>query len=46
MVSVAVVPAERMDAVTRAIDAAFALEGFAAPGHLRAVPSPGASLVA
>jgi galactokinase len=42
--SVAVVPDERLDAVTRAIDAAFALEGFAAPGHLRADPSDGATL--
>jgi galactokinase len=43
--SVAVVPDDRVDAVTRAIDTAFVLEGFAAPGHLRAEPSPGASLV-
>ncbi|GAB3263006.1 galactokinase [Nocardioides dilutus] len=43
--SVAVVPDERVDAVMRAIDAAFALEGFAAPGHLRAVPSAGASII-
>jgi len=43
--SVAVVPEERVDAVTRAIDTAFALEGFRAPGHLRAVPSAGAGLV-
>jgi galactokinase len=42
--SVAVVPDERLDAVTRTIDAAFALEGFAAPGHLRADPSDGATL--
>ena len=43
--SVAIVPDERVVAVTRAIDTAFALEGFAAPGHLRVVPSAGASLV-
>jgi galactokinase len=42
--SVAVVPDERVDAVTHAIDAAFALEGFAAPGHLRAEPSGGATI--
>jgi galactokinase len=42
--SVAVVPDERVGAVTRAIDAAFALEGFAPPGHLRAEPSRGASI--
>jgi galactokinase len=43
--TVAVVPEERVDAVARAIDTAFALEGFAAPGHLRVEASPGASLV-
>ena len=42
--SVAVVPDERVEAVTRAIDAAFVLEGFRAPAHLRAVPSSGASV--
>ena len=42
--SVAVVPDERVAAVTRAVDTAFALEGFAAPGHLRADPSAGATL--
>jgi galactokinase len=42
--SVAVVPDERVAAVTRAIDTAFALEGFAAPGHLRAEPSRGATI--
>jgi galactokinase len=41
--SVAVVPDARVDAVARAIETAFALEGFAAPAHLRAVPSAGAS---
>jgi galactokinase len=44
--SVAVVPDERVDAVVRAIDAAFVLEGFRAPQHLRAVPSDGAEVVA
>lgn len=43
--SVAVVPDERVDAVMRAIDAAFVLEGFRSPAHLRAVPSAGASVV-
>jgi galactokinase len=43
--SVAVVPEERVDAVARAIDTAFALEGFAAPGHLRVEASLGASLL-
>jgi galactokinase len=42
--SVAVVPDERVEAVMRAIDAAFVLEGFRSPVHLRAVPSEGASL--
>ncbi len=40
--SVAVVPDERAGAVMRAIDAAFVLEGFRAPAHLRAEPSAGA----
>jgi galactokinase len=40
--SVAVVPDERVEAVMRAIDAAFVLEGFTAPLHPRAVPSVGA----
>ena len=42
--SVAVVPDDRVEAVMRAIEATFALEGFGAPAHLRAVPSPGASV--
>jgi galactokinase len=42
--SVAVVPDERIEAVMRAIDAAFVLEGFRSPVHLRAVPSAGASV--
>ncbi len=41
--SVAVVPDERVEAVTRAVDAAFVLEGFRSPVHLRAVPSAGAA---
>jgi galactokinase len=44
--SVAVVPDERVDAVMRAVDAAFVLEGFRSPVHLRAVPSAGAGVVA
>lgn len=43
--SVALVPSDRVDAVARAIDTAFALEGFGPPAHLRAVPSAGASLI-
>ena len=43
--SIALVPEERVEAVTRAIDAAFAAAGFGAPGHLRAVPSSAADLV-
>ena len=41
--SVAVVPDERVEAVMRAVDAAFVLEGFRSPVHLRAVPSAGRS---
>jgi galactokinase len=43
--SIALVPDERVDAVARAIDAAFAAAGFTAPDHLRAVPSSAADLV-
>jgi galactokinase len=43
--SVAIVPDERVEAVMRAIDAAFVLEGFRAPAHLRVEPSAGADLV-
>jgi galactokinase len=43
--SVAVVPDERVGAVMRAIDAAFVLEGFRSPVHLRAEPSAGADVV-
>ena len=42
--SVAVVPEERVEAVMRAVDAAFVLEGFGPPAHLRAVPSAGAGV--
>jgi galactokinase len=42
--SVAVVPDARVDAVMRAIDAAFVLEGFRSPVHLRAAPSAGATV--
>ena len=42
--SVAVVPDERVEAVTRAIDAAFVLEGFRSPVHLVATPSSGATV--
>ncbi|MFC6285210.1 galactokinase [Nocardioides sp. GCM10027113] len=37
--SVAVVPRDRLDAVVRAVDTAFAAEGFGAPDHLVAEPS-------
>jgi len=43
--SIALVPEERLEAVCRAIDAAFAAAGFGAPAHLRAVPSSAADLV-
>lgn len=43
--SVAIVPDERVEAVMRAVDATFVLEGFAPPAHLRAVPSAGAGPV-
>ncbi len=42
---VAIVPAERAEAVTTAIDAAFAGAGFSAPAHLLAEPSAGAGVV-
>ncbi len=42
--SVAVVPHDRVAAVTRAVDAAFVLEGFRAPQHLVATPSAGATV--
>ena len=40
--SVAVIPDDRVEAVMRAVDTAFVLEGFREPAHLRAVPSDGA----
>jgi galactokinase len=43
--SIAVVPHERVEAVMRAVDAAFVLEGFRSPVHLHAVPSAGARTV-
>jgi galactokinase len=43
--SVAIVPAERLDAVVLAIDTAFAGAGFRAPQHLVAAPSGAAGLV-
>jgi galactokinase len=43
--SITLVPTARLDAVVRAIDAAFAAAGFRAPQHLRAVPAAAAGLV-
>ena len=43
--AISLVPAERVEAVMRAIDAAFVAAGFKAPAHLRAVPSAAAGLV-
>ena len=42
--TVAFVPDERLAPVVKAVDAAFALEGFRAPRHLRVTPSGGASI--
>ncbi|NPC96364.1 galactokinase [Nocardioides sp. zg-DK7169] len=42
--SVAIVPEERLAAVVRAIDAAFALRSYPAPDHLVVEPAAGASL--
>jgi galactokinase len=42
--SVAVVPDDRVEAVMRAVDAAFVLEGFNSPVHLIAEPAAGASV--
>ena len=42
--TVAIVPEERLSAVVRAIDAAFALRSYAAPTHLVVEPSAGASV--
>lgn len=43
--TVALVPPGLVDTVTAAIDARFEAEGFGAPSHLLAVPSPGASVL-
>jgi galactokinase len=43
--SIALVPEERLDAVMRAVDLAFAAEGFRPPAHLRAEPGPAAALL-
>ena len=43
--SVALVPLERVGAVARAVDAAFAARGFRSPAHLVAEPSAAADLV-
>jgi galactokinase len=43
--SVALVPLARVDAVARAVDAAFAAQGFRPPAHLVAEPAAAADLV-
>jgi galactokinase len=43
--AISLVPEERLDAVVRAIDTAFAAAGFAAPAHLRAEPAGAADVV-
>jgi galactokinase len=43
--TVALVRTDDVEEVRAAIDARFAAEGFGAPSHLLAVPSPGASVV-
>jgi len=43
--AIALVPAERVDAVVRAIDTAFVAAAFRAPQHLLAVPSGAAAVV-
>jgi galactokinase len=43
--AVALVPSERVDAVVRAVDTAFAAAGFRAPQHLVAEPSGAAAVV-
>jgi galactokinase len=43
--SIALVPVERVEAVTRAVDAAFVAAGFRPPQHLRAVPGPAAAVL-
>jgi len=42
--TVALVPTDRVEAVKRAIDAAYAAAGYGAPAHLVATPSAGAGL--
>jgi galactokinase len=44
--SIALVPQDRLDAVVRAIDAAFVDAGYGAPQHLRAEPSAAAAVLA
>jgi galactokinase len=39
----ALVDAERADAVAAAVTAAYAERGFAAPGHVTVLPGPGAT---
>ncbi|HEY0902970.1 MAG TPA: galactokinase [Marmoricola sp.] len=43
--SIALVPSDRLEAVVRAIDAAFVAAGYGAPQHLRAEPAAAASLL-
>jgi galactokinase len=43
--AISLVPEDGLDAAVRALDTAFAAEGFRAPAHLRAVPGPAADLV-
>ncbi|HYF71504.1 MAG TPA: galactokinase, partial [Nocardioides sp.] len=43
--SIALVPAGRVDAVVRAIDAAFVAAGYGAPQHLRAEPASAAAVI-
>jgi galactokinase len=43
--AIALVPAERADAVRRAVDTAFAAAGLGAPGHLDGTPSDGAGVM-
>ncbi|WP_395691952.1 galactokinase [Nocardioides sp.] len=43
--SIALVPTPRVDAVVRAVDAAFAAAGFAPPQHLLADPGPAAAVL-
>jgi galactokinase len=43
--AVVLVPQERVEAVARAVDAAFVANGFGAPQYLRVEPAAAASLV-